>query len=115
MNPFPNLFSRKLAPEKLIDESAKICEEAFIEASKKTLESTKDSLSHLLTAVLPGISAILAANFVFEAVTRILVSLVSREHTAEIQRSLNTLLAGPMRAGIDQLRIGLKISASEPK
>jgi hypothetical protein len=109
------IFARRHSPEELIDESAEICEHAFVEASKKTLEGTKENLSHLLRAVLPGISSILAANFVLEAVGRILTSLVSKEQLSEVQRSLNTLLASPMRTGIDQLRIALQISAAVSK
>jgi hypothetical protein len=113
---FPlNIFTRKLSPEELIDDSAKIFENAFIEAGKKTLEGTRDGLSHLLKAVLPGISSLLAANFVLEAVGQILGSLIAKDHIAEVQKSLSTLLASPMRTGIDQLRIALQISTTTPK
>jgi hypothetical protein len=103
------LFGRKSDPDGLIEKSAHLVEKAFIEAATETLGREKGSLEHLLTSVLPGLSAALAGNLVMHLVNLVLHALVTQDHSSEIQRSLKKLIANPMRTGIDQLRIAMEL------
>jgi hypothetical protein len=103
------MFGRKENPDGLIEKSARLVEKAFIEAATETLGREKGPLEHLLTSVLPGVSAALAGNLVMHLVNFVLHALVTQEHSSEIQRSLQKLIANPMRTGIDQLRIAMEL------
>lgn len=108
------LFGGKSDPDGLIERSAHLVEEAFLEAATETLSNKKATLEHLLTSVLPGLSAVLAGNLVMHLVNHVLHALIAQKHSSDIQRNLKKLIANPMRTGIDQLRIAMELERDSP-